>query len=691
MADFTSTPGRPHPLGATPDADGVNFSLYSQHASRVELLLFASADDPVPTQTVVLDPATNRSFFFWHIHIDGLTPGWHYAYRVDGPRDLAAGHRFNPDKVLLDPYARGISNLLWNRVAACGDGDNVHHSMRCEVIDTAAYDWQGDRPLGRPMRDSIIYELHVRGFTAAASAGAEAPGTFRALMDKIPYLQELGVTAVELLPIFDFDETEVVKEFPDGTRLRNYWGYSTIGYFAPEGSFCASRSQGAHIDELRDLIKALHAAGIEVILDVVFNHTNEGNHLGPSHHFKGIDNATYYFLVEDDRRYYMDYTGCGNTMNCNHPITDKLIQDCLEYWVKELHIDGFRFDEGSILSRGEDGRPMRHPPVLWNLELSETFIDTKLIAEAWDAAGLYQIGNFPGMRWAEWNGRYRDDVRRFVRGDPGVVGAVATRIAGSSDLYQSSGRDPANSVNFIACHDGFTLMDLVSYNNKHNEANGENNRDGMDDNLSWNCGSEGATDDPHIRLLRRRQVKNFAAILLISQGVPMFIAGDEFGRSQGGNNNAYCQDNGISWLDWTLLDENRDIFDFFKGMIALRRRCSQLRRDDYSRGGVNSRGVAEFAWHGCELDAPGWNDPACRVLALTLGALTAAEPDLHVMMNMDDQTLPFQLPALPGRSWHRYADTALEPAQAMDTTAATVITGTDYLVGSKSVVILVSA
>ena len=691
MTAFACRPGKPHPVGATPGAEGVNFSLYSQHATGVELSLFAKANDKEPSQTITLDPAINRSFFFWHVHVDGLKPGWHYAYRVDGPRNKADGHRFNPAKVLLDPYARGISNLLWDRVAACGDSDNLHQSMRCEVIDPADYDWEGDRPLARPMKDSIIYEVHVRGFTASASSGASAPGTFRALMDKIPYLMELGITAVELLPIFDFDETEVVRQMPDGARLRNFWGYSTIGYFAPEASYCASKEEGEHIRELRDLIKAMHAAGIEVILDVVFNHTSEGNHLGPTLHFKGIDNLTYYILVDNDRRYYMDYTGCGNTMNCNHPISDKFIQDCLEYWVRELHIDGFRFDEGSILSRDEDGRPMRHPPALWNLELSETFVDTKLIAEAWDAAGLYQVGNFPGMRWAEWNGRYRDDVRRFVRGDPGIVGAVATRIAGSADLYQWNGRGPDNSINFVNCHDGFTLMDLVSYNTKHNDANGEGNRDGIDDNLSWNCGWEGDTESAEIRSLRKRQIKNFAAILMLSQGVPMFLAGDEMGRSQDGNNNAYCQDNAVGWLNWTLLEQNRDLFEFFKGMIALRKRCSQLRRENYFQGQVNGHGVAEIAWHGCQLNAPGWNDPACRVLAVTLGALVDGEPDLHVMMNMDDRLLPFEIPVLTERRWWRYADTALGDA-ALDAAAAavTAIDGAEYLVTGRSVVILAS-
>jgi glycogen operon protein len=691
MADFEVRPGRAHPIGATPDEQGVNFSLYSQHAESVELLLFEKAGDTQPAQTIRLNTDENRSFFFWHVYVVGLGAGWHYAYRADGPRDLlGGGHRFNPNKVLIDPYARGLHNTLWNRLDACGDGDNLASSMRCEIIDTGDYDWEGDLPLGRPMEDSVIYEVHVRGFTMSPSAQAAHPGTFRALMKKIPYLKELGVTAVELLPIFDFDETEILRQLPDGTRLKNYWGYSTIGYFAPEASFCASRHDGEHIRELRDLVKALHKAGIEVILDVVFNHTNEGNHLGPTIHFKGIDNATYYMLVPGSKNYYMDYTGCGNTVNCNHPINDKFIQDCLTYWVEELHIDGFRFDEGSILSRGEDGAPMEHPPVLWNLELSETFVDTKLIAEAWDAGGLYQIGSFPGLRWAEWNGRFRDDVRRFVRGDPGLVSAVAMRLAGSADLYQWSGRSPSSSINFIACHDGFTLMDLVSYNDKHNAANGEENRDGNNDNISWNCGAEGPSDNPAIVQLRKRQVKNFATILLLSRGVPMLLAGDEFGRTQGGNNNAYCQDNETSWLDWSLLDGNRDLFEFFKGMIALRSRCSQLRQGRFFEQRLNERGLPEVTWHGCELYAPGWQDPNSQVLAFTLGAFEADEPDLHVMMNMSETSLPFQIPELKARQWHRYADTALPPESAMDTEAVTPIEEESYIVTGRSIVILVS-
>ncbi|MDH5637317.1 MAG: isoamylase, partial [Nitrospinota bacterium] len=483
---YKTSSGRQHPLGATVDESGVNFALFSQNATGVELLLFNKHDDPEPTQVIALDPKTNKSFHFWHVYVEGLKTGMHYAYRVDGPDEPWNGHRFNRNKVLIDPYAKGNTNNLWNRVNACGPNDNMRTSLRSVVIDHKGYDWEGDEPLRRPMNESVIYEMNVRGFTKSKNSNVKHPGTFRGVMEKIPYLKELGVTAVELLPVFEFDETEILRMDQEGQPLFNYWGYSTVSFFAPHRAFCVSPEDGTHLNEFRDMVKALHKAGIEVILDVVFNHTNEGNHQGPVINFKGIDNSIYYYLVNGDKQYYMDYSGCGNTMNCNHPIMDKFIVECLEFWVNEMHVDGFRFDEGSILSRGEDGAPMAHPPVVWNIELSESLADVKIIAEAWDAAGLYQIGYFPGYRWAEWNGRYRDDVRKFVKGEPGTTGALAARMSGSADLYQASGHLPLNSINFVVCHDGFTLNDLVSYNEKHNWANGEGNNDGGNDNDSWN-------------------------------------------------------------------------------------------------------------------------------------------------------------------------------------------------------------
>jgi len=689
LISFNAGRGSPHPLGATPSAEGVNFSLFSENATGVELLLFARHDSPQPYQVIRLDPYVNKSFHFWHVFVDALQPGAHYAYRVDGLFSPGAGHRFNTNKVLIDPYAHGNTDNVWRRADACGPDDNVATSMRSVVVDTSGYDWEGDQPLHRPMEDTIIYEMHAAGFTGSPASGVEHPGTFAGIIEKIPYLRDLGVTAVELLPAFDYDEKDVLH-VEGGRALTNYWGYSTIGFFAPQSSYCVSPELGGHLREFRDMVKALHRAGIEVILDVVFNHTDEGNQLGPTFSFRGIDNRTYYFLVPADLQYYMDFSGCGNTFNCNHPIAQKLIVECLRFWVREAHVDGFRFDEGSILTRGEDGAPLPHPPVVWQIELDDELADSKMIAEAWDAAGLYQIGHFPGDRWAEWNGRYRDDIRRFVKGEPGLVGSVASRLAGSSDLYQDRGQLPVNSINFIDCHDGFTLNDLVSYNDKHNEGNGEGNRDGINDNLSWNCGVEGDSNDPSVEALRNRQIRNFAALLMLSRGVPMFVAGDETRRTQQGNNNAYCQNNEISWFDWTLADRHSGLRRFWKRMIAFRKRHPALHQGHFFSGDINDRGMADVAWHGTRLDTPGWTDPGARALAMTLAGF-AGDSDLHVMMNMYWEPLAFELPSVPGRTWLKAVDTAqASPADIADPGAETAVAGATLIVEGRSVVVLVN-
>ncbi len=681
--------GWSHPLGATPGPEGVNFSVFSGHATGVELLLFASAVAPLPFQVIRFDPLINKTFHFWHVFVRGLQAGAHYAFRLDGPGDPAAGHRFNRNKVLIDPYARGNTNDLWKRGDACTPDDNVATSMRSVVIDTSGYDWEDDRPLRRPMEDTIIYEMHARGFTRSSSSRARYPGVFAGIIEKIPYLRDLGITAVELLPIFDFDETDVLRVV-DGEPLPNYWGYSTLGFFAPQSAYCLSPESGAHLHEFRDLVKALHKAGIEVILDVVFNHTDEGNHQGPVFSFKGIDNRTYYFLAPWDLRYYMDFSGCGNTFNANHPIAQKLIVECLRYWVRETHVDGFRFDEGSILSRGEDGMPCANPPVVWQIELDETLADTKVIAEAWDAAGLYQIGHFPGDRWAEWNGRFRDDIRRFVRGDAGTVGAVASRLAGSADLYQSQGELPVNSINFVTCHDGFTLNDLVSYNLKHNEANGEGNRDGINDNLSWNCGVEGPSGDPAVEALRERQVRNFAVLLMLSRGVPMFVAGDEVRRTQMGNNNAYCQDNGVSWFDWTLTEQQAGLLRFWRLLIEFRKEHAALRLGRFFSGEVNERGLPDAAWHGTRLNQPGWSDPEARALGMTLAGFDG-DSDLHVMMNMYWESLDFEVPEVVGRRWLLAIDTARSsPHNIADAGLESEAPGSIRNVEARSVVVLIN-
>ncbi|MBI5219607.1 MAG: glycogen debranching protein GlgX [Bacteroidia bacterium] len=683
--------GKAHPLGATVEKCGVNFSVFSRHATGIELLLFIGYDDIEPFQIIQFDPKSNKTFFFWHMFVEGLNPGIHYAYRVDGPWNLSIGHRFDRNKVLIDPYAKGNTNTLWNINTACTPEDNLSSSMRSVVIDTSDYDWENDLPLNKPMNEQVIYEMHVCGFTRSASSCVKNPGTFRGFIEKIPYLKELGITAVELLPVFEFDDKDILRTNDDGLPLTNYWGYSTVSFFAPDSLYCVSPEEGAHVNEFRDMVKALHREGIEVILDVVFNHTNEGNHQGPTFSFKGFDNSIYYHLNPKNKQFYLDYSGCGNTVNCNHPIVEKFIIECLEFWVKEMHIDGFRFDEGSILSRGEDGQPMAYPTVIWDIELSESMLDTKIIAEAWDAAGLYQIGYFPGYRWAEWNGRFRDDIRRFVRGEYCMINQVACRITGSADIYQATGHLPINSINFITCHDGYTLNDLVSYNEKHNLANGEQNRDGINENLSWNCGFEGATDNPEVEKLREKQIKNFTTILFLSQGVPMFTAGDEIRRTQKGNNNAYCQNNDINWFDWTLTEKNKPIFRFFKHMIAFRKNNPILHRSRFFTGEVNEQGFKDIEWHGCKLLNPGWDNPGSRVLAFTLGCFENDIKDIHVMMNMDWMDLDFELPILKNKNWYRMIDTSLNsPDDILEPEKEVLLKKNSYAVKMHSIVVLIS-
>ncbi len=685
---YKTTKGDPHPLGSTVYPDGVNFSVFSQNAASMELLLFAEGNSTEPFQIIKMTDEGNKSFHFWHIFLVDAKPGLHYAYRVHGPEEKKPGHRFTPEKVLIDPYAYGNSMDLWNRGAACLPGDNLTQSMRSVVIDPLDYDWEGDRPLNRPMQDSVIYEMHVGGFTRAGNSHVTSPGTFRAVIEKIPYLQSLGVTAVELLPVFQFDDTEA-HEF-EGNKLNNFWGYSTMAYFAPHPGYCESAGEAQHMTEFRDMVKALHKAGIEVILDVVFNHTDEGNHQGPTFSFRGFDNLNYYYLVDGNQDYYYDYTGCGNTFNCNHPVGSKMIVECLRFWVEYMHVDGFRFDEGSVLSRGPGGAPMEFPPVLWQIELDDVLAETKVIAEAWDAAGLYQVGHFPGFRWAEWNGVYRDTLRKFIAGEAGIVGDLADRITGSPSLYQSNGHLPINSVNFITAHDGFTLNDLVSYNNKHNEANGEGNRDGVDDNMSWNCGAEGPTDDPAINALREQQIRNFATLLMLSQGVPMFVMGDEVRRTQGGNNNAWCQDNPIGWFDWTQTQTESGMLRFWSELIAFRKTHPAVHRARFFSGAVNERGMKDISWHGTTLNEPGWNDPHARALAWTVAG-SLAHSDIHVMVNMFWEPLTFEIPQIYERAWYTAVNTALPSPQDINAPGNEVLVNSHHVeVSGRSIVVLIS-
>lgn len=631
---FEVKPGKPYPLGATVDEAGVNFSVFSQHATSVELLIFDKCDDPEPLQIIKLDASNHHTYHFWHCFLEELKAGYFYAYRVEGPWDPASGQRFNAKKVLIDPYAKGIDYSLWKREDSLNGEDNLKTSLRGAIIDVDTYDWGSDKPLHLPVDETIVYEMHIGNFTSSPTSGVKYPGKFKGLLEKIPYLKSLGITAVELMPVFDFDAS-------DG---KNVWGYGTTGFFAPDSGYCITPSKASHVTEFREMVKALHDAGIEVILDVVFGYTPEGDQNGPVLSFKGFDNSIYYHLSPQDKQFYMNYSGCGNTLNSSHPIVAKFIKDCLEYWVEKMHVDGFRFDEASLLSRDENGNILQYPNVLWNIDLSEKLVGTKIFAEPWDAGGAYLVGRFPGYRFIEWNGKFRDEMRQFIRGDLGMVPSIAGRITGSADLFQHNDRLPSNSLNFITAHDGFTLHDLVSYNFKHNEANGENNQDGIDNNLSWNCGAEGPTDDKDILKLRFKQMKNFFTLLLLSKGIPMIVMGDEIARTQGGNNNAYCQNNEISWFDWNMVKTNEALLEFVKRMIRFRTQ-HRFFSDTESFSRSDKNGWPEIAFHGCKLNAPGWDNYESRVLSFTL------KNKIHIMINMDDQGLIFEIPDAPSGQW----------------------------------------
>jgi isoamylase len=677
--------GKSFPLGSTLVPGGTNFSVFAKHSIGAQLLLFDDIDAPKPSRVIDLDPRSNRTYHYWHVFVPGVTAGQIYAYRVAGPFDPVRGLRFDPNKVLLDPYGKCIARPAGrSREAARHPGDNAATALRNIVVDPSTYDWEGDAPLGRPFAKTIIYEMHVGGFTRHPNSGV-APGrrgTYTGLIDKIPYLRELGISAVELLPIFAFDE----QDGPPG--LGNYWGYQPLSFFAPHDGYSSRSDPIGAIAEFRDMVKALHRAGIEVILDVVYNHTAEGGEDGPAICFRGLANDTYYILAEDKSR-YADFTGCGNTLNANEPIVRRLILDSLRYWVSEMHVDGFRFDLASILSRDQQGRPMASPPILWDIESDPILANVKLIAEAWDAAGLYQVGHFFGDSWKEWNGRFRDDVRAFLKGDNGASRAMAFRLTGSPDVYERAEREPEQSINFVACHDGFTLNDLVSFNAKHNEANGEGNRDGADSNLSWNCGIEGLSSDPEVERLRNRQIKNFLTLTLLATGTPMLQMGDEVRRSQGGNNNAYCQNTEISWFDWELVENHTDILRFVKALIALRmNRDLPVERLDMTLNELLRR--QHFQWHGVRLNAPDWGDQS-HSLAATV-PLLGYRLQLHLIINAYWEALQFEIPPLTGQErWRRCIDTYRDPPDDFCGWAdAQSAQGSTYLVQPRSVVILLA-
>jgi len=676
--------GSASPIGASICADGVNFSVFSRDAQRVDLLLFDNRDDPAPSRIIELDPIHNRTYQYWHVFVPELTHGQIYTFRVHGEFAPDSGRRFNSDKILLDPYGRGvIVPSTYSRETVRQPGDTVACAMRSVVIESDSYDWEGDSPLHTPGSRTVIYELHVRGFTCHPNSGVHPSirGTYAGLIEKIPYLQGLGITAVELLPVFQFD----AQDCPPG--LVNYWGYAPVSFFSPHRAYSSRQDPEGPVYEFRDMVKALHRAGIEVILDVVYNHTAEGDHNGPTMCFRGFDNATYYIL-EPDRSRYANYSGCGNTINANNPIVRRMILDSLRYWVKHMHVDGFRFDLASSLSRDASGNCLVAPPVLWDIETDPDLAGTKLIAEAWDAAGLYQVGSFIGDSWQEWNGRFRDDFRSFLRGDQASVRGAADCLLGSPAVYAHEQREAEQSVNFVTCHDGFTLNDLVSYNQKHNDANGENNRDGGNDNRSWNCGFEGPTQDPEIERLRNRQVKNLLTVTLLSIGMPMILMGDEVRRTQNGNNNNYCHDDETSWLDWSLLDIHADIHRFTTLLIQRR-----LHRDPLS--GSKRKTLSQLiqqahkAWHGVKLFRPDWSDWSH---SLALSARLLDEPILvHMILNAYWDPLEFELPDADkkGPQWRRWIDTALDPpSDIVDWQQSPPHQGMKYPAQPRSIVVL---
>lgn len=655
--------GYPLPLGATHITEGINFSLYCRHGERVILVIrYDKAKRQFPDEIEYeLSPTINKTGDVWHILLETNNTAFSYGYRIHGqsnPHDT--GDFFDASKILIDPFSQTLTPRAWGKMGLYG-------SAPCCRLIQHDFDWQDDHPPKTPLTETIIYEMHIRGFTKDSSSGVSSPGTYRGVVEKIPYLKELGVTAVELMPITEFDENDNIFFDPaTGQKLYNFWGYNPISFFALKSGY--AHNPAHHINEFKEMVLALHQANIEVILDIVYNHTGEGGYEGTTSSFRGIDNPTYYILHPESYE-YMNFSGCGNTLNCNHPVVRELIKKSLRYWVVEMHVDGFRFDLASILGRDTDGEVLSNPPMIEIIAEDPVLRDTKIIAEAWDAAGLYQVGSFSNdARWGEWNGRFRDDVRAFLAGYDNVVTNLATRIAGSSDLYQSGTKSPCNSINLITSHDGFTLYDLVSYDQKYNEGNGEQNRDGDNHNISWNSGFEGAPAPASIQALRFRRMRTMTLLLLLSQGVPMITAGDEFGRTQKGNNNAWCQDNSVSWVNWELLNTNKGFFRFFKKCIHLRKQHSCFRREDFFKHIQKKEGkldIHEILWQGAKALEHDWSS-TCHHLGFLLNGRTGEirqDDDFFIMLNCDrTQTLTFTLPPIPNKSekrnWYQIIDTS---------------------------------
>ncbi len=707
------TLGQPMPLGATVTNTGTNFAIFSRHASQVWLHLFDQPQSDTPTHTFELEPTLHRTGDIWHIHLSGVKHGQLYLYRMNGPYEPRQGYRFNKYKPLLDPYAKALTGgFKWDFSQAYGFDPllpdmelsfsittNFAGMPKCIVYGDDGFDWRGDRPLNRPMNETIIYETHVRSLTCHPNAKVDQPGTFRGVVKKIPYLKELGVTAIELLPVHLYNEWEFTRFNPKtGKQLRNYWGYNTLAFFAPQSLYShLGPDKGLQVVAFKEMVRALHQAGLEVILDVVYNHTVEGSHKGPTLSFRGIDNSIYY-LLENDKRHYKNFSGVGNTLNCNHPIVQDFIIDSLRYWVQEMHVDGFRFDLATILSRDRWGHISGNPALTTRIAEDPILRNAKIIAEPWDVGG-YQVGNFPGGRWAEWNDKYRDQIRQYWRGDPGMTSALATRLTGSADLYHANDRTPNHSVNFIAAHDGFTLNDLVTYNQKHNEANGEDNADGHNHNISYNYGKEGPTQDPEIEAIRAQQVKNFWVTLIFSQGTPMINGGDEFRRTQRGNNNAYCQHNEISWYDWRLLEEHAETYRFARHVIALRQAHPVFRRTTFFTGlDYDGNQFSDIHWYGSHAQDAAW-DPTDEYLMCTIEGSkeeTGADKDdvdVLMMFNADIESRLFTLPPAPHKGvWRLIIDTCLpSPHDIRPENEAVEVESDTYEVLPRSAVVMFSS
>ena len=706
--DYKIRRGKPI-FGATVDLEGVNFGIFSRNATKVYLEIFTQFYDDEPVFKYELDPILNKTGDVWHVYVNGIGHGTYYGWRIDGPYDPANGHRFNVNKLLMDPYAKAVAGSFdfqnvtiygYDKIAPIdadlqiSELDSIGSACKSIVIDDLEYDWEDDVHPRIPLQDTIIYEMHPRLFTRNPNSEVKSRGTFDGIIEKIPHLKELGVTAIELLPIFEFNLNSIANRNPEtGEMLKDVWGYNSIGFFAVSGNYTDGVRLGEQVFQFKDFIKKMHKEGIEVILDVVYNHTGEGNEYGPTISFRGIDNSIYYILEQYNKRYYSNYSGTGNTFNCSHSVVKQLIIDSLRYWVTEMHVDGFRFDLAAILGRDSTGQWIGDLSLLKDIADDPILSGCKLIAEGWDAAGGYYVGEFP-VGWAEWNGKYRDTARCFVKGDPGMVGDLATRIAGSPDLFGKYGRKPYHSVNFITAHDGFTLWDLVSYNEKHNYLNGENNRDGLNHNCSWNHGVEGQTDDPAILALRKKQVKNFVTLMMVSQGIPMLLMGDEFCRTQRGNNNAYCQDNPVSWVDWTLKKEFKDVYQFICKIIHFRKEHRVLRREHFFTGqDLDGDNIKDISWHGFKPYQPDW-DHHSKTLAFMVsgsdfvGQQYDEDNDIYVAFNAHHYPVVFEMPYIKNKKWYRVVDT--NQASPNDFLDEPVLVENNYVAGAYSCIILIS-